>query len=146
MIDKIAPPAAGAASRWVIDQYYNEVQNILKRNSHSSTVLIVMIDGDRKTLTERFDELRQKYAKENDDPVHVFVPCRNIESWFEFLEQGTLDLTTEFERDYKQRYRQAKPSEYAKKLARKVKTNPKDKNQWPRSLLAACEEWQRIIG
>ncbi|MCF8026663.1 MAG: hypothetical protein K9K82_14395 [Desulfobacteraceae bacterium] len=76
---------------------------------------MVVTDGDRFSPDQRRNQLEKEAEAQNlarlgaDEKVTVFVPCRNIESWIQWLETGEIDETT----DYKNRFANARSTKYA---------------------------------
>ena len=117
--------------------------------------LIIMIDGDDKTfhqrirsfnkaLDEREGELNKELRQQNEK-IAIFVPTRNIETWFEYINGNNncneLDDYKNKNLDKKERVKLAKNS--ATKLAKEicVRGLPLDA---PPSLLHACKELERL--
>jgi hypothetical protein len=87
-----APFARGSAEQWVRMRFAKEIQTCRIRRAKASTILIAMIDGDRKKPVERIRELSDECVRnnilfrDNHEPVAIAVPCRNIETWIRYLD------------------------------------------------------------
>lgn len=143
----IAPVGRGAAEQWVRQRYAREIKAYRSKARYRNIALVVMIDGDRKSVTERKLELdnsqEMKAAgqkrRADKETVAIFVPKRNIETWFHFLNS---ELPNEVD-DYKPMYRNVRPTRYAKILSDLCKREPLLPNS-PPSLQDSCSEWRRL--
>ena len=81
-------PGAGAAEQFVRDNYPEQLDAIRKRNG----ILVVMIDGDNDSIEQRLKQLDDACTRKgvplrkDSDPVAIFVPKRNIETWLAYLD------------------------------------------------------------
>ncbi len=79
---------AGGFTR-VLDQFPRELRAC--RSRHAKTLLVVLIDADQLSVEQRHSQLneRAKAAElaevASDEPVVIFIPKRNIETWLEAL-------------------------------------------------------------
>jgi len=133
------PQGRGSGKQSVFKQFPKAVKEIRKQH-REKVALVVMLDADKKEddiekLEASLDQRRSKAEK-----IVIFIPARNIESWFHWLDMSEeIDET----KDYKNQYKKAKPSIHAKKLAEEV--CPSDLPiKAPQSLIQACNEFQRI--
>ncbi|NEQ76972.1 MAG: hypothetical protein F6K23_30535 [Okeania sp. SIO2C9] len=125
----------------------------IKKKSQDIAV-IVMIDADDKTIDERIRSLniavnkdegeRNKDMRLPNEKIAIFVPARNIETWFSYINGKDVNE----EDDYKnktlnttERITLAKTS--AEKLALDICPQGLDENT-PASLHHACNELQRL--
>ena len=143
---RISPIGAGAAEQWVREKYPEELKTY-RAKAQENTCLIVMIDGDKKGAM-RLEELQESAQsldvvdRTQEERVAVFVPNRNLESRFAWLDG---EFTNEDE-NVKNRYRQGVSRKaYAKSLASRCMMDG-DFDNAPPSLRQACIEWGRISG
>ncbi|MBO8093629.1 MAG: hypothetical protein J7D60_09995 [Prosthecochloris sp.] len=100
----------------------------------------MMIDADRHTPEERRKQLQKNIKRENGEPIGIFVPARNIQSWMAWLEG---ELSDEQD-DYKHLYQKNKPNgKYGHRL-REICVQGCSK-EFPNSLQDACREWNERI-
>lgn len=148
LFHRIAPNGEGAAERWVIDKYPEELR-AYRAKKHENLVFVVMIDGDRYSCGERIAYLNDERrlaecgmeARTAGERVGIFVPCRNIETWMVFLEGESVDE----QKDYKSLVK-ISPSEAARGLAAMCQNGWPADREVPVSLSAACHEWSRLEG
>ena len=139
----------------VIKKYPALVKSYRQKKHKKNMALIIMIDGDDKTFHQRIRSLNKalderegelnKYLRQPDEKIAIFVPTRNIETWFEYV-NGNNNCNEQD--DYKnnnlgkkERIKLAKDS--ATKLAKEICPQglPPDA---PPSLLHACQELERL--
>ena len=135
----------GAGEQFVRKEYPARLDAARKTNS----ALIVVIDGDTKTVEERLRQLdegcdRESIARRTDaDRVAIFVPMRNIETWLYFL-NGEVDG---FEKiDESKRYAKLSRERECKPMVKKLREMCRRGNlpdEAPLSLRAACEEYNK---
>jgi hypothetical protein len=77
--------------------------------NHLDYILVIIIDDDTK---EHIKSLYQTYTPLENESILIFSPKRNIESWFYYIDGNNVSESE----DYKKNYRNAKPTEFAKKL------------------------------
>jgi AAA15 family ATPase/GTPase len=110
------------------------------------SLLIVLIDADKKTVAERLQQLNDTLTENShplrqpDEAIAVFVPKRNIETWIHYLHSENVDEETEYTKFKKQS--ECKP--YVEQLVNQCYQGNLDDNS-PPSLKAACGELQRIL-
>ena len=94
----LSTPNIGAGDQYVRDNYPEQLDAIRKRNG----ILVVMIDGDNYSIAERLKQLddacTQKGVplRKDSDPVAIFVPKRNIETWLAYLDGKQVNETDEY--------------------------------------------------
>lgn len=138
-------PGAGSGEQQVRELFSKELAARRGRPKGEQHWLVVVTDGDRFSPDQRRNQLEKEAQAQNlarletDEKVAVFVPCRNIESWIQWLETGEIDETT----DYKTRFSSAKPTKYAQQLNSKCQSLATD--QFPPSLQDACEQWKKVV-
>ena len=138
-------PGVGSGEQQVRTLFPRELEAARRRPQKEQFWLAVITDGDKFSPARRRVQLDKEAevcglaATRSEDKVIVFVPCRNIESWFQWLETGEkLDET----KDYKEMFRNAKPTMYGKQLSLKCGSVPR--SGFPPSLQDACDQWVRI--
>ncbi len=144
----IAPMGRGAAEQWVRKRYAREIKACRSKMQYRNIMLVVMIDADRKTVAERKNQLNNSYEmrgagqkqRTDEERIAIFVPKRNIETWFCFLDRENPDETN----DYKTSYRNARPTHFAKILSDRCRQKYLPSGMLP-SLEDACLEWQRLM-
>lgn len=144
---RIAPPGEGSAEWWVRREYPTEVKAHRSRASYRRVALAVMIDADRYGVRERKDQLdaaltasQPRLAPRQDgERIALFAPKRSLETWFRFLDGADCDEDT----SYKDRYREARPTVFARKLFDRCRESQPLRDP-PPSLSDACTEWPRL--
>lgn len=143
---KRSPGGQGAADRFVQEMYVMELEAC--RRTHVATTLLVLTDGDAVGVNGRLRRLdeackRQGVATRSpEDRATVFVPTWNIETWFAYLNDETVD---ESRKDYP---RLPKPRDCRRhvgvlvEMCRSGELRPPA----PRSLRAACKEYDALLG
>ena len=128
--------SAGSGAKYVQDNYKKQLQAFHSKVNHLKSILVVIIDDDTK---EHIKQLYQAYMPFETEKVLIFSPKRNIESWFHFT-SGHLISESEC---YKNHYRNAKPTEFAKNLKENFCIRGLPENA-PSSLHHACRELARL--
>jgi hypothetical protein len=131
----------GAGEQQVRERFATELR-ALRAYAGTQRYLVVMIDGDGRTPAERRDQLMSAEAGKADDRVLIIVPCRNLENWFAWVDAGLDDGAMDETQDYKQRYRRAKPTQYAQRLNERCQAVTVA--ALPPSVAAGCRELARI--
>lgn len=139
-----SPQGRGAGERWVRTRFPEELRQLRQR--HVAATLLVMVDADRSTVAARLDALTETCtqsgvdARRDDDPVAVFVPRRNIETWIAYL--GGEDVN---ERDaYPRLSRERDCAEPVGRLKEMCDTGEL-REPAPPSLVAACTEYEERV-
>jgi len=141
-----SPGGRGAADRFVQETYVTELE--AGRRTHVATTLLVLTDGNAVGVNgrlRRLDEACQRQGvatRSPEDRATVFVPTWNIETWFAYLDDETVD---ESRKDYP---RLPKPRDCRRhvgvlvEMCRSGELRPPA----PRSLRAACREYDALLG
>ncbi|MDR3698370.1 MAG: hypothetical protein P4L56_01965 [Candidatus Sulfopaludibacter sp.] len=93
----------GSGEQFVRERYASEVRVL--RTSHTKACLIVSIDADTKTTSERRQQLEralrdaEEPAREARERILNLVPKRNIETWILCLNSAADDETTDYRHD-----------------------------------------------
>lgn len=139
----------------LIVKHYPALIKSQRTRKHRNLAVVVMIDGDEDSL---YDKMRSLHIKLDEaagnlnkdtrlpnEKVAIFVPARNIETWFYYIMEGQeCDETTDYKdkkMSAKERIELAKSA--AQKLAREICPQGVDRITLP-SLRYACTELQRL--
>jgi hypothetical protein len=144
----VLPTAAGQGSgeQWVRERFPAELKAVRRRSTSQRVALLVLIDGDTQTPAERNQQLSKAcvaraIAPPNPtDPVAVFVPRRNIDTWIRFL-AGTAVNETD---SYRALDRERECRESVRTLAGACRERQLPAGV-PSSLREACDEFNRIV-
>ena len=138
----ICPPGQQAAEQWVRMQYPREVRAL--RRNQVATSLVVMIDGDlypipRLQILERALSEESLSLRSATEPIAIFVPKRNIETWIAYLNGQTVDEQTTYPKLQRQR-----DCRSAVDILKQMCEQNHLRQPCPPSLQEACEEYQKI--
>lgn len=142
---KIAPHGQGSGEQFVRAQYPAEVKAYRSRKNHLNIALVVMIDADTFSVTDRRKHLdtvladHELAARASDERIGIFIPKRNIETWIYYL-QGK-DVTEDDVYPHLAQESACKP--FVVKLAENRHDDLPD--DAPPSLKAACAELERVM-
>ena len=128
---------SGSGEQQVRERFADELR-ALRTYGGENRFLVVMTDGDRLSPAQRRAQLEAQESRRDEDRVAIIVPCRNLESWFAWLDGVFEDESA----DYKPRYRNDKPTSRGRAMASAC--GDVDIQSMPRSLQEACGELQRI--
>ncbi len=138
-----APQGRGAGEQFVREQFPREVAE--QRRRHVAQTLVVLIDGDVVGVEGRKRSLRDVCDAHDVVPptpaesVAVFVPTRNIETWFAYLDGQEVDEATNYPRLVRERACHRHVDVLAKMCRQRQLRQPA-----PPSLVAACREYTRL--
>lgn len=139
-------------------QYYSKAVESYRKFSRENIILIAMLDADEKTIQESFREFDKQLDFEKfklnqdtrfDEKILLFIPIRNIESWFHYIITGATDVEILKDNNgkvisYKSQYTNKKLiTSYAEKLKNEICINGLPENA-PSSLHHACNELNRL--
>ena len=141
-----------------IVKHYPELIKSYRSGNYRNIAVVVMIDADEDSLSDKMRDfniaLDETLGNLNQDPrlpnekVAIFIPARNIETWFQYIEgyseNKECDETTDYKdktMSIKERIKLAKIS--ARKLATEICPQGVDGIALP-SLRYACRELQRL--
>jgi hypothetical protein len=137
-------------------KHYPDIVKSYRRRKYRNIAVVVMIDDDEETLDKRMRSLHtaldETAGNLNQDPrlegekIAIFVPARNIETWFLYINHPGQDYDeiTDYKDKsmaIKERIKLAKSS--AKILAEEICPHGVDRIALP-SLRYACTELQRL--
>ena len=89
------PGGKGSGEQWVREQFAKEVKEHRSRAARLNIALLVMQDADVASLEDRRQALEHRLKAAGEGPraseerIAMFFPRRNIESWIDFLNNGT---------------------------------------------------------
>jgi len=143
--------STGSGEGFVKTEYEKEVKVFLSKSSYLDYILVVIIDDDTKNINDepknRVRNLHRKHTPLANENILIFSPIRNIESWFCYIDKGNANIETPDEngeiKDYKNQYKNSKPTKFAKKLKEEICINGLPDNA-PSSLRHACTELDRL--
>lgn len=148
-------PAHNNAS--VLKHYPTAVKDY-RRFASENIILLVMIDADEKTIQERLREFDEKLDSEkarlnqptrlDNEKILLFVPIRNIESWFYYIETQAEHIETKADSSgklisYKNQSINQDISKLVNRLKNDICLNGLPDNA-PSSLHHACNELKRL--
>lgn len=145
----------------VLNQYPKLIKAYRTQKNYKGLAIIVMIDADEQTLSERLKEIHtalnqtdgelNKDTRLKDEEIAIFIPDRNIETWFYYINVNR--NCNDDKEDYKKgdkgkEMRKINKIILAKNSAKKLSQEicPQGVDQISlESLRHACRELQRII-
>ncbi|MBD2579987.1 hypothetical protein [Oscillatoria sp. FACHB-1406] len=134
---------------------YPKLVNSYRSKKHQDLAIVVMIDADDtspehrlRSLNMALDESEGKLNKELRIPgekIAIFVPARNIETWFTYINgNGDCDETTDYkDSNLSKKSRIESAHQAATKLATEICPKGIDEISL-NSLQLACKELQRL--
>ena len=141
-VAKVCPSGKQSGEQYVREHYAAEVKGYRSQKNRKKICLVVVIDADTVTVTERIRQLEmtlqeKRQSKEN---IAIFVPKRNIETWIHYLQSGeTIDEIVA----YSKLANQGECKPFVEKLVDHcVQGLPSNA---PLSMHDACMELKRII-
>ena len=143
------PAGAGAGEAYVRQQYPVQVKELRPRASYQYVALVLAIDGDGRTIADRCQQLAAQLdaakldARGATEKIVHLVPCRNIETWIEYL--GDMTTTIDEQHRYaKLTGRQRHCQQAVEQMARLCRAEQPVPANCPPSLAAAIEELKRL--
>ena len=139
----------------LIVKHYPDLMKSHRRRKYRNLAVVVMIDADEDSLSDKMRSLHKKLdeaagnlnkdTRLPNEKVAIFVPARNIETWFYYIMEGQeCNEITKYKDDNmsaEERIKLAKSA--AKKLATEICPQGVDRITLP-SLRYACTELQRL--
>jgi len=139
----------------LIVEHYPALIKSHRRRKYRNIAVVVMIDADEDSVADKMRSLHKKLdeaagnlnkdTRLPNEKVAIFVPARNIETWFYYIMEGQeCNEITKYKDDNmsaEERIKLAKSA--AKKLAREICHQGVDRITLP-SLRYACRELQRL--
>lgn len=138
-----------------IVEHYPGLIKSHRTRKHRNLAVVVMIDADEDSVSDKMRSLHKKLdeaagnlnkdTRLPNEKVAIFVPARNIETWFYYIMEGQeCNEITDYKDDNmsaEERIKLAKSA--ANKLAREICPQGVDRIALP-SLRYACTELQRL--
>lgn len=82
---------SGGNVGWVLEEFPKELRAFRNRQSKAKSLLIVVVDADNQSVTDRRNQLNDR-AQQADlesakasESVAILVPKRHVETWIRFL-------------------------------------------------------------
>jgi hypothetical protein len=94
---EVSPSGRGSAEQFVRERFAKEVAYYRARKHRVEQALIVLIDADGREVAARTEQVESacveagQTRRQGDERVAIFVPARNIETWFAYLDGQTVD-------------------------------------------------------
>jgi hypothetical protein len=136
-------------------QHYPELIKSYRSKKYQDLAIVIMIDADDRSVDDRIRSLNialdesagklNRELRQPDEKIAIFVPARNIETWFSYI-NGNLDCneTTDYKDLSMETGERIKFAQNAAiKLATEICPQGLDDNA-PDSLKRACQELQRL--
>lgn len=137
---EISPKGRGSGERFVRERYAKELAYYRARKHRVEQALIVLLDADGKDVAARVEQVESTCVvaerRQGDERVAIFVPARNIETWFAHLEGQTVNQNDRYPRLKRERDCQRHVECLNGMCQQGVLRKPS-----PPSLEAACEEY-----
>jgi hypothetical protein len=138
-----SPKGRGSGEQFVRERYPKELAYYRARKHRVGQALVVVVDADMSGVAARIEQLETANVEAKGEPrraeerVAIFVPARNIETWFAYLDGQTVNQTDEYRRLERERDCQRHVDALYEMCQRKALRAPA-----PPSLEAACVEYQ----
>ena len=139
--------AQGSGEAYVRNHFAAELKELRRWGNRG---LIVIVDGDGRPPDNRKQQLNvacetaRVEVRSGGEPVAVFVPCRNIETWFLYLTGGEWSEDSDGKAEQKCKS-EGLAGDAAKRLHRMCFDAQKLAEPTPLSLIDACKEWKRLV-
>lgn len=142
---RICPPGEMAGEQFVRQEYPNEVRAFRSKAAYQQLALVVMIDADTQTVTNRLNALDTvlresgQAVREADERIALLVPRRNIETWIHYLTGEPVNESDVYDRFENK-------SDCVPLVTRlAAKSTYRLRDDIPSSLRHACREIQRVL-
>ena len=142
----ICSPGVGSGEQYVRENYPKEVKAFRSHlHAQPDTRLVVMTDADVLTVTQLLRNLEETLVANHlserrpNEPIGIFIPKRNIETWIYFLMGQEVDESTV----YRHLDRESECKPWVAELARN-RRQPLPEAA-PSSLRFACRELSLIL-
>src|SRR5262245_33521109 len=138
------PQGQGSGEQYVREHYAPEVREL--RAGHSQRTLAVVLDADTGDVTDRQSQLAAQLTSAGlppraaDERIIHLIPCRNIETWIEYLRGGQVNETDEYPR--LKRERDCQPA--VEQLVELYRSDQPMPSGCPDSLKTALHELRRL--
>lgn len=101
------PAGRGCGEAYVRREYPSEVKE-MKRKNYIRKALIVCLDADNRSVSERKKQLEQEcidqemnQVQDKESPIIIWIPKRQIETWIRFLRGEDTDESRDYRHDGK---------------------------------------------
>jgi hypothetical protein len=136
---------SGDGKQFVRQAYPQELQAARIRCHQASFLLVVMTDADTDSVVQRRSTLEEECIKQGvngklaNEPVAIFIPRRNLETWVSYLEGETVNETDLY-------HKLDTPSALKQLVAKLVKMCQANvlEPDAPESLELSCVEYARV--
>ena len=139
------PNGKGSGKKYVEDNISLEAEALRRR--HASTVLLVIQDADEHTVQKVRGNLDDKIEphREANEPIAYIIPKWHIQTWIAYLDG--VDVDEAKKENYKTTYGEISELKDAHPFIDRLADDCRENRQLaspPNSLVAACEEFERI--
>ena len=141
----VCPSGKQAGEQYVRERYGAEVETF-RRKQRENRALVVVIDADTQSVTNRLRQLDQQLESDNQplrvnhERIAIFIPKRNIETWIAFARGETVDEQT----TYSKLAQESDCVPHVQHLANEICPKGLPEHA-PESLHRSCEELKRIL-
>lgn len=148
IITRPVPDGRGSGEQWVRTDYPNQVAINRQQRTFQSCILLVSIDADQQSIQERKLQLDHPLVgagmngRGDTEPFAIWVPTRNIETWFKYFTDDEVAESADYKRKIKQPNFKHASQSFVEEF-RRWEANPEDVDTLP-SLLDAYQELTRI--
>ena len=140
---EVSPKGRGSGEQFVRERFAKELAYYRARKHRVEQALIVLIDADGRDVAARIEQVESTCVEAGDERrqgnerVAIFVPARNIETWFAYLEGQTVNENERYPRLERERDCQRHVDRLYDMCQRGALRGPS-----PPSLEAACAEYR----
>lgn len=137
----------GCGSQFVISNFPDQLTAIRSRSA--TTILIVVIDADNKTVEERKRELEKALTEDgiqkvaSEEPVCFVIPKRSIDTWLAYLQGKAVSEEKSYKNEMGFRGNESKSHPLIDSLVQTCKDQGSLANA-PQSLMNACSQFEKI--
>lgn len=137
------PKGRGSGEQFVRERFAKELAYYRARKHRVGQALVVLVDADAGDAAARIEQLETACVEANaerrqaSERVAIFVPARNIETWFAYLDGQAVNEQDSYPRLNRERDCQRHVDVLYEMCQRKALREPA-----PPSLQAACLEYQ----
>jgi hypothetical protein len=145
---RISPAGRGSGEQWVRERFPRELKAYRSQATRRDNWLLVVTDADTGTVQDRISGLARACEqagvpfREPGEKVVFVIPRRNIETWFAYLRAEVVNETGTYPRHECET--DCRPE--VRRLDEMCTQGRLEPNPPPQSLVAACEEFQRVKG
>jgi len=92
------PSGGGSGAQSVLDRYAKVVEAYRLRAARAKTALVVAIDADDQSVTQRRQQLDDRAARTAGERIAHLIPKWSIETWILFLSGRTVEENQSYRR------------------------------------------------